>query len=292
MRALERKISKMKVLNDDAKAKLYVAEQLWKDDNISLDNAINIAKNQKSFDKFTNCHLEYLNRDAKKIAGYLNRFDKSTFNLISERKKTKSPTDNIFEDHLREIKKIIERKSPYTYLKYEYGVLQNIKELKKDSSIYNSDFYKVLRDIEKSYKTIFNLDKRIINKWYKFITSKSLITTLIVLTLISLIIFFVINTDFHREQTTTETIKITAQESVQDTKAIFRDKTLTFSEKTFLFYDLIAKTVSIIPPLLLLVTVFVWILRQIFIKNKKTSRKLSCVAEKLDELKNILKGQG
>ena len=114
-------------------------------------------------------------------------------------------------------------------------------------------------------ETIFNLDKRIINRWYKIITAKSLIITLAILTIISLILFFIINTDFNKEQTATETIITSVQESVQDIKAISNDKTVSCSEKFFMFCDFVTKTVGIIPPLLLLLTIITWIFRQVFL---------------------------
>ena len=196
MKALERKISKMKVLNDDATTKLYVAEMLWKNKDLSLDNAItatSTAIRQNTLEKFSIYRLSSLYRKAIKIADILDIFDDDKFKTIYARKKANFSTNDFLEKHLKDVEDQIA--NDY------YGIFQDIKEMRKNVSVENADFYKIFTDIEKSYKTILNIVKRIINKWYKFITAKSLIISLVVLSIVSLVSFFIINADFHMNLT-------------------------------------------------------------------------------------------
>jgi len=283
MGTLERKISKMKVLNDSAIANLYIAEMLMKDKTLSLDSAISTNIKQNSLVEPSTYPLNSLHNRATSIAKILDKFDKSIFDIIRIRRKKNDSTSEILEEPLLKVGKEIT--DDY------YGILSLIKG-KRDDQSKSADFYKVLYDIEKSYKTILNIVKRITNKWYRFITAKGLITTFVILTIVSLITFFIINIDFHKEQTPTETILITVQESVQDIKATSNDKSLTFGEKISAISDLITKTIGIIPVLSLLLTTVIAILRLFFIKNKRTSRKLLRFADKLDELNKIIKKDG
>ena len=276
MRTLEKKISKIKDLNDKSISNLFIADQLMEDKNLSLDNAITVVSTAKDKNKLI--HLRGLYEKLKGIEKILDIFDERRIEAIQIRIKKGDSTSEILEEPLRKIENEITNKI--------YGILTCLKE-KRDDQSKSADFYNVIYDIEKNYKTILNLIKRIVNKWYKFITSKSLIITFISLTSVSLIVFFFINMEFHKEQTTSKTVLVTVQERVQDIKVISNDKSLNFFESVAKYYDLITKTISIIPQVSLLLTIIVWVLRQFFIKNKGLSR----VANKLNEFYKVTKGQ-
>jgi hypothetical protein len=283
MKSLERKISKMQTLNKDAILKLFIAEELYDNTTLSLDNAIvniSIKASQNSLNEPFNDRLDILYKRATKIANILSAFDENEFRKIYALQKTNATTCKILESRLEEVKDAIDG---------SFDIFYNINEMRKNLSAHNAYFYEMLNDIEKSYKTILNLVKRAINKWYKFITAKSLIITFVILTIVSLITFFIIQTDFHKGQTPTEAIQINIQESVQAVKEISNDQTLAIGEKVFDFFDLVTKIVGIVPQLLFLATIVIWILRQFFIANKRTNKGLSKFADKLDELRTIVK---
>jgi hypothetical protein len=262
MKTLERKISKMKCINEDALRNLMLADELYANKDLSLPDAINIVKEQKYSEKFFNYNLQRIWKIALSIDEILKTFDEKRIKAIGEQKKAKFNTEKYLKQPLRDVAEKIEG---------FYGIFYLLKEIRDGKPIENHAFYKVFISIETNYKAILNLEKRIINKWYKFITAKSLIITLIVLTIISLIVFFAILTDFHKEQSITDTILVTVQERAQDIKVISNDKTLSLSDKVDEIFDLVTKTVGIVPQLLSLLTIAVSIVRLFFIKSYKLS---------------------
>ena len=121
-------------------------------------------------------HLVKLRECANEISGIIKKIDENKSNIAKLREEN-APTLSLLEKPLRQVKvKIIGG----------FGILNIIKKLKKD--IDNADFYKKLNEIEKSYKELLHLVKRLASRLYRFFTSKILRITLVGLTIVSCII--------------------------------------------------------------------------------------------------------
>ena len=106
MRPLERKISKMQVLNDDAISKLYVAEKLYTSNSLPLETAIeemSLALKQKALKTPYKDRLNILYDRAVSIKNILDAFDENQFRKFYALKKGNASTRKILEDPLREV---------------------------------------------------------------------------------------------------------------------------------------------------------------------------------------------
>ena len=94
MNALKRKISKMKALNDDAIRKLHIAKILYKNNDISLSEAVAEAP----IDLGIFSELENIYGRAIEISDILNKYDDGKIKRLIEQKKAGFQSNEFIED--------------------------------------------------------------------------------------------------------------------------------------------------------------------------------------------------
>ena len=101
MRTLKRRISKMKVLNNNAILKIVVADRLYEDKDLSLSDAVTtipIDITQNLLNEISHSRLRNLYESATKISNILDTFDEDRFKTIYARRKAGFSTYDFLEN--------------------------------------------------------------------------------------------------------------------------------------------------------------------------------------------------
>ncbi len=283
----EKKINKMIKLNNEALAKIIVANKLFINLG-SKDYSLQKAITETGSDLKKNCvtpssdlSLKWLIERSDKTKEILSIFNADTYRSIRALRNANKSTFELLENPLKDVKHEIEE---------TYGINYCIKEIREDPTGYNGYILEIVNDIEKKYKAILSLIKRATNKWYNFITGKQLVVTLFIITLISIIAFFVLRTHVTQADNISQAVQIKASESAKKIKAISNDTSLNFGQKITKTSELITSIIGIIPQILLLLSILIWIIQAISGPSGKSSGRLKNVQGKINELLAIIKG--